>query len=140
MVCDYAAAGLSQHGYQVYRVMTLRDIQVILSQNQPIDITITDSSILKTAGNVLQQFRNPAGSSPPVVLLAGLPDVQEYLPKVGNGIDDIVVKPFNSGQLALVVERVIVDHNLQQTLEEFKQTVSHLQTENQRLKALIKQP
>ena len=138
MVGDYAAAGLAQHGYRIIRTTTPDDIQKLKHNSVAVDLVIADHSLLKAAQTLFNDVNNSSGSSEPVILLAGLPDIQVHLSRVGRGIDDVVVKPFNADQLALVVERVLLDRHIQRTLEELKQAATRLQEENQRLKAVLK--
>ncbi|OIO63918.1 MAG: hypothetical protein AUJ47_04805 [Candidatus Marinimicrobia bacterium CG1_02_48_14] len=139
MVGEYASAGLSQHGYRILRGSTPDDIQKLKKETRNPDILIVNHNLLKLAETFFSRTPGGAESVVPIVLLVGLPDVQNYLARVGEGIDDIVVKPFNTDQLALVVERVILDRRVQDTLEDFKQLAIRLQDENQRLRAVLNQ-
>lgn len=140
MVGEYAAAGLSQHGYRILRGSTPDEIQRLKKDGREPDVLIVNHSLLKLAETFFTRVATTGVESiVPLILLVGLPDVQHYLSKVGEGIDDIVVKPFNTDQLALVVERVILDRRVQETLEDFKQLAIRLQDENQRLRAVLTQ-
>lgn len=139
MAGNYAAAGLSQHGYKIIRADSPDDIQRLKQDGVPIDLFVVNHAYLKIAQTLFSAGSTPSDVPVPIILLAGLPDIQVYLSQVGQEIDDIVVKPFNADQLALVVERVFLDRRMQRTLEDFKQMAIHLQEENQRLKAVLNQ-
>ena len=135
MVGDYAAAGLAQHGYHIIRAVRPDDIRRLKNDQVTVDMVISDDSLLKLTQTLFDRPNPPEA----LILLIGLPQVQEFLPLVGREINDLVVKPFNTDQLALIVERVILDRRMQQTLESFKQTALRLQEENQRLKTFLNQ-
>lgn len=139
MVGDYAAAGLTQHGYQIIKANSPDDLRRLKQEGFRMELLIVNHTLLKIVQDLFKDATTSPDGGTPTILLAGLPDIQAYLSQVGRGIDDIVVKPFNTDQLALVVERVIFDRRMQVTLEEFKQTAIRLQEENQRLKAVLNQ-
>lgn len=139
MVGDYAAAGLTQHGYRILRANTSDDIQKLKQDGLSADVLVVNHRLLKMTQSFFSKKPGTSDGVLPIILLAGLPDIQVYLSQVGESIDDIMVKPFNTDQLALVVERVILDRRLQKTLEEFKNTAIRLQEENQRLRAVLNQ-
>lgn len=117
--------------------LSATDLPRIKLESNPVDFILTTNKMLEDIREYFPADVSMPESYIPVIILVGISELQAVLPRVGQDIDDVIVKPLNTDQLSIVLERVKLERHMQQTLAKLKATIQGLQEENDRLKSAI---
>jgi two-component system OmpR family response regulator len=95
-------------GYRVTTVAASKDARrQLCAEGASFDVVLTDLTMPEEDGTELCSWLRCHHRSLPVVMMTGFlqPELRDRLPQVG--VDEVLLKPFNSRQLADALEKVL---------------------------------